>query len=98
MTGSGMPKSQSKAPLPNVITSILRSESNQFLNRHRRRLFLDLEQKFDGYVVEYNLEEFIMAPRIAPNAFFGWTWSAVLAGVFASLLVQILLTILGFGI
>jgi len=33
-----------------------------------------------------------------PNAFFGWTWSAVLAGVFASLVVQILLTMLGFGI
>jgi hypothetical protein len=33
-----------------------------------------------------------------PNGFFGWTWSAVLAGVFASLVVQILLTMLGFGI
>jgi len=39
-----------------------------------------------------------MAPRTFPNAFFGWTWSAVLAGVFASLVVQILLTMLGFGI
>jgi len=39
-----------------------------------------------------------MAPRTVPNAFFGWTWSAVLAGVFASLVVQILLTMLGFGI
>jgi hypothetical protein len=29
---------------------------------------------------------------------FAWTWSAVLAGVFASLVVQILLTMLGFGI
>jgi hypothetical protein len=44
------------------------------------------------------LEEVIMAPRTLPNAFFGWTWSAVLAGVFASLIVQILLTMLGFGI
>jgi hypothetical protein len=44
------------------------------------------------------LEEVIMAPRTLPNAFFGWTWSAVLAGVFASLVVQILLTMLGFGI
>ena len=39
-----------------------------------------------------------MAPRTLPNAFFGWTWSAVLAAVFASLVVQILLTMLGFGI
>src|SRR5437763_7422642 len=39
-----------------------------------------------------------MASRTVPNAFFGWTWSAVLAGVFASLIVQILLTMLGFGI
>ena len=39
-----------------------------------------------------------MASRTFPNAFFGWTWSAVLAGVFASLVVQILLTMLGFGI
>ncbi|WP_314961487.1 hypothetical protein [Bradyrhizobium cosmicum] len=36
--------------------------------------------------------------RTVSNAFFGWTWSAVLAGVFASLVVQILLTMLGFGI
>jgi hypothetical protein len=39
-----------------------------------------------------------MASRTVPNAFFGWTWSAVLAGVFASLVVQILLTMLGFGV
>src|SRR2546429_7842171 len=39
-----------------------------------------------------------MATRTWPNAFFGWTWSAVLAGVFASLIVQILLTMLGFGV
>jgi hypothetical protein len=39
-----------------------------------------------------------MATRTIPNAFFGWTWSAVLAGMFASLVVQILLTMLGFGI
>ena len=39
-----------------------------------------------------------MAPRTLQNAFFAWTWSAVLAGVFASLVVQILLTMLGFGI
>src|SRR3954449_10594605 len=39
-----------------------------------------------------------MASRAVPNAFFGWTWSAVLAGVFASLVVQIRLTMLGFGI
>lgn len=36
--------------------------------------------------------------RSVPNVFFGWTWSAVLAGVFTSLVVQILLTMLGFGI
>jgi hypothetical protein len=39
-----------------------------------------------------------MASRTIPNGFFGWTWSAVLAGMFASLVVQILLTMLGFGI
>jgi hypothetical protein len=39
-----------------------------------------------------------MVSRTVPNAFFGWTWSAVLAGVFASLVIQILLTMLGFGI
>src|SRR3954451_7564913 len=39
-----------------------------------------------------------MAIRAIPNAFFGWTWSPVLAGVFASLVVQILLVMLGFGI
>lgn len=39
-----------------------------------------------------------MASRTIPNAFFAWTWSAVLAGVFASLVVQILLTMLGFGV
>jgi hypothetical protein len=39
-----------------------------------------------------------MVSRTVPNGFFGWTWSAVLAGVFASLVVQILLTMLGFGI
>src|SRR5256884_1673768 len=39
-----------------------------------------------------------MATRTWPNAFFGWTWSAVLAGVFASLIVQMLSTMLGFGI
>jgi hypothetical protein len=44
------------------------------------------------------MEELVMASRTFPNAFFNWTWSAVLAGVFASLVVQILLTMLGFGI
>jgi hypothetical protein len=39
-----------------------------------------------------------MATRAVPNAFFGWAWSPVLAGVFASLVVQILLVMLGFGI
>lgn len=39
-----------------------------------------------------------MIIRSVPNVFFGWTWSAVLAGVFTSLVVQILLTMLGFGI
>jgi hypothetical protein len=34
----------------------------------------------------------------ASTAFFGWTWSPVLAGVFTSLVVQILLTMLGFGV
>jgi hypothetical protein len=44
------------------------------------------------------MEEEIMVSRTVPNGFFGWTWSAVLAGVFASLVVQILLTMLGFGV
>jgi hypothetical protein len=44
------------------------------------------------------MEEVIMATRTLPNGFFGWTWSAVLAGVFSSLVVQILLTMLGLGI
>ena len=39
-----------------------------------------------------------MATRAVPHAFFAWTWSPVLAGVFASLVVQILLTMLSFGI
>jgi hypothetical protein len=42
-----------------------------------------------------------MAPRTATRtstAFSGWTWQAILAGVFMSLVVQILLTMLGFGI
>jgi hypothetical protein len=39
-----------------------------------------------------------MATRAIPHAFFSWAWSPVLAGVFASLVVQILLTMLGFGI
>jgi len=39
-----------------------------------------------------------MAPRSFPISYFGWTWSAVLAGVFTSLVVQILLVMLGFGI
>jgi hypothetical protein len=34
----------------------------------------------------------------ASTAFFGWTWSPVLAGVFTSLVVQILLTMLGLGV
>jgi len=32
------------------------------------------------------------------TAFSGWTWQAVLAGVFMSLVTQVLLTMLGFGI
>jgi hypothetical protein len=44
------------------------------------------------------MEKLVMATRTLPNAFFNWTWSAVLAGVFASLVVQILLTMLGFGV
>ncbi len=32
------------------------------------------------------------------TAFSGWTWQAILAGVFMSLVVQILLTMLGFGV
>src|SRR3954464_15042806 len=32
------------------------------------------------------------------SAFSGWTWQAVLAGVFMSLVIQVLLTMLGFGI
>src|SRR3954463_11436672 len=32
------------------------------------------------------------------TAFSGWTWQAVLAGVFMSLTIQILLTMLGFGV
>jgi hypothetical protein len=41
-----------------------------------------------------------MAPRTGTTVvvFSGWTWSAVLAGIFASLVVQILLTMLGFGV
>ena len=42
-----------------------------------------------------------MAPRTVVNStglLVGWTWSAVLAGVFTSLVVQILLTMLGFGV
>jgi hypothetical protein len=39
-----------------------------------------------------------MATRAVPHAFFAWTWSPILAGVFASLVVQILLAMLGFGI
>ena len=39
-----------------------------------------------------------MAPRTLSISYFGWTWSAVLAGVFTSLVVQILLVMLGFGI
>jgi hypothetical protein len=41
-----------------------------------------------------------MAPRNFDNAgyFVGWTWTAVLAGVVTSLVVQILLTMLGFGV
>jgi hypothetical protein len=39
-----------------------------------------------------------MASRTTSVSFFGWTWSAVLAGVFTSLVIQILLTMLGFGI
>ena len=38
------------------------------------------------------------AKRILSPAIFAWTWQAVLAGVFTSLVVQILLTMLGFGI
>jgi hypothetical protein len=38
-----------------------------------------------------------MAAR-SPSFFFDWTWSAVLAGVFTSLVVQILLVMLGLGI
>jgi len=39
-----------------------------------------------------------MTPRSFSISYFGWTWSAVLAGVFTSLVVQILLVMLGFGI
>ncbi len=39
-----------------------------------------------------------MASRFFSISYFGWTWSAVLAGVFTSLVVQILLVMLGFGI
>jgi hypothetical protein len=41
-----------------------------------------------------------MANRVArtSQAVFGWTWQAVLAGVFTSLTVQILLTMLGLGV
>ena len=42
-----------------------------------------------------------MAPRTivdSPGLLVGWTWSAVLAGVFTSLVVQILLTMLGLGV
>jgi hypothetical protein len=36
--------------------------------------------------------------RTSDVTFAGWSWSAVLAGLFASLVVQILLTMLGFGV
>lgn len=36
--------------------------------------------------------------RILDVSFAGWSWSAVFAGLFASLVVQILLTMLGFGV
>jgi hypothetical protein len=41
-----------------------------------------------------------MAPRTGNTVIVlgDWTWSAVLAGLFASLVVQILLTMLGFGV
>src|ERR1043166_8208717 len=39
-----------------------------------------------------------MAVQPRYYAVWSWTWSAVIAGVFASLLVQILLTMLGLGI
>jgi hypothetical protein len=41
-----------------------------------------------------------MAPHTVNSSglLVGWTWSAVLAGVFTSLVVQILLTTLGFGV
>lgn len=39
-----------------------------------------------------------MAVRASSFAVASWTWSAVIAGVFASLAVQILLTMLGFGV
>jgi hypothetical protein len=42
--------------------------------------------------------EAAMAPRTSSVHFFDWTWSAVLAGVFTSLVVQILLVMLGFGL
>ena len=40
-----------------------------------------------------------MAPRASnDNILAGWTWSAILAGVFASLVAQIMLTMLGLGV
>ncbi|MCP1838127.1 hypothetical protein ACVIHI_000502 [Bradyrhizobium sp. USDA 4524] len=47
---------------------------------------------------KFVFEEVNMATRAVPHAFFSWSWSPVLAGVFASLVIQILLTMLGFGI
>src|SRR5437016_677344 len=72
----------------------------QYLNQPRHLVFLSRNRTFIAALESRNslLEEFVMASRTVPNAFFGWTWSAVLAGVFASLVVQILLTMLGFGV
>jgi hypothetical protein len=63
--------------------------------RSSNRLELTYQFDLESKVV---FEEVNMATRAVPHAFFAWTWSPVLAGVFASLVVQILLTMLGFGI
>jgi hypothetical protein len=64
------------------------------------RLSTSAEQKPDMTVTKRVASTELDMARIArtPAAFPSWTWTAVLAGVFTSLVVQILLTMLGFGV
>src|SRR5205085_3315867 len=94
-----MPKSQRRAPLPNVIVPLLPFARLLLETPDARSSSFELEPEFQRCVdSDHSWRSFIMASRSVTNAFFAWTWSPVLAGVFASLVVQILLTMLGFGI